>query len=136
VSKTQSRVLPASDEAVIEFPAGIPGFETCRRFVLVDSDELAPLRCLNALDPPGASFLTIDPRLVEPSYDTELRDFERARISAGSDALLWLAIVTVSSEGATVNLRAPIVINPGRMVGCQFIRDDGDYPVHFPLIGD
>jgi flagellar assembly factor FliW len=132
-SAGQPAPLPHADSAVIEFPAGIPGFETCRRFVLVDSDELAPLCCLNALDPPQASFLTIDPLLLDPSYDLTLRDFERARLDAAGDPLLWLAIVTVTPEGATANLRAPIVINPRRLVGCQFIRDDSKYPVHFPI---
>ncbi len=118
---------------IIEFPAGIPGFETCRRFVLLGSPELAPLRCLQALDPPEASFLAIDPLVLDPAYDLTLREFERARLGAGPEPLLWLAIVSLSAEGATANLQAPVVINPRRMVGCQFIRDDGDYPVRFRI---
>jgi flagellar assembly factor FliW len=129
-------VDPAGQDApVVSFPAGIPGFETCRRFVVIASPELAPLACLKALDPPEASFLTIDPRLVDRDYDLTLREFERVRLGAGDEPLVWLAIVTVTGDKATANLRAPIVINPRRMVGCQFIRDDRDYPVHFPLGG-
>lgn len=127
--------MPIDQQAVIEFPAGIPGFEMCRRFMLVAPPELAPLSCLRALDPPEASFLVVDPRLLDPKYDLALREFERMRLGAGSEPLLWLAIVTVDQDGATVNLRAPVVINPRRMLGCQFIRDDHDYPVHFPLGG-
>ena len=123
----------ARENVVIEFPAGIPGFETCRRFVLIATPELAPLGCLRALDPPEASFLTIDPRRLDPSYDCTLREFERARLGAGDEPLVWLVIVTVSGRHATANLRAPVVINPRRMVGCQFIRDDSSYPVHFPI---
>lgn len=124
-----------AESPVISFPGGIPGFQNCRRFVVIAPDELAPLRCLNALDAPEPSFLAIDPLLVDPAYDLTLRDFERARLGAPGDPLLWLAIVTVTPEGATVNLRAPVVINIPRMVGCQFIRDNSDYPVCLPIGG-
>jgi flagellar assembly factor FliW len=126
---------PTEQPQIVEFPAGIPGFETCRRFVLLAPAELAPLRCLQALDPPEASFLVVDPTLLDPKYDLTLREFERVRLGAGAEPLLWLAIVTVDKDGASANLRAPVVINPHRMVGCQFIRDDHDYPVHFSLSG-
>ena len=124
-----------AESPVISFPGGVPGFQMCRRFVVIAPEELAPLRCLNALDSPEPSFLVIDPLLVDPSYDLTLRDFERARLGAPGETLLWLAIVTVTPEGATVNLRAPVVINTARMVGCQFIRDNSDYPVSFPIVG-
>ena len=130
--KTDTPACNAS-QVVIEFPAGIPGFENCRHFVLITSPDLSPLQCLQAVDVPNASFLAIDPTLIDESYDLTLREFERFRIAAGRDPLLWLALVTVAGEDATVNLRAPIVINPTRMLGCQFIRDDRDYPVHLPL---
>jgi flagellar assembly factor FliW len=122
-----------AESPVISFPGGIPGFQTCRRFVVLAPKELAPLRCLNALDPPEPSFLVIDPLLVDPAYEFALRDFERARLGAPGDPLLWLAIVTVTPGGATVNLRAPVVLNLPRMVACQFIRDNSGYAVSLPL---
>jgi flagellar assembly factor FliW len=125
--------LTGQEPLVVEFPAGIPGFETCRHFVLVVSPELSPLSCLRALDPPEASFLVIDPVRLVPGYDRTLREFERTRLGAGDDPLLWLAVVTVDERRATANLRAPIVINARRMIGCQFIRDGDEYPVHFPF---
>ncbi len=124
---------PASEPGVIQFPAGIPGFETCRRFVLQAPEELQPLTCLRSLDAPHASFLTVDPQLADRGYDLTLREFERARLGAGEEPLLWLAIVTIKDGTALANLRAPVVINPARMIGCQFIRDDHDYPVDYPL---
>ena len=137
-SRKPASVSAAPDAQVVEFPAGIPGFEMCRRFVVIASPELSPLSCLQSLDPPEASFLTVDPRLLDPQYDFTLREFERARLGAAVDeALVWLAIVTVAPDGgATANLRAPVVINARRMVGCQFIRDDHEYPVRFPLTRD
>jgi flagellar assembly factor FliW len=119
---------------VVDFPAGIPGFETCRHFVLIASADLSPLGCLKAVDSPEASFLVIDPSLLCLGYDLTLGEFERARIGAiGDEPLLWLAIVTITGTSATANLCAPVVINPRRMLGCQFIRDTHKYSLEFSI---
>jgi flagellar assembly factor FliW len=119
---------------VVEFPSGIPGFESHRRFVLIASAELSPLGCLKSLDSSDVSFLVIDPRLLSFSYDITLSELERARLGAGPDEpLLWLAIVTITESDATANLRAPVVINPGKMLGCQVIRENDQYPVQFVI---
>jgi flagellar assembly factor FliW len=119
---------------VVEFPSGIPGFESHRRFVLIASADLSPLGCLKAVDSSDVSFLVIDPRLLSIDYDLTLSDFERARLRAGPDEpLLWLAIVTIMEKKASANLRAPIVINPKTMIGCQVIRENDQYPVEFVI---
>lgn len=128
---------PATQPAatpVVEFPSGIPGFESHRRFVLIASAELSPLGCLKSVDSSDVSFLVIDPRLLSFSYDVTLSELERARLGAGPDEpLLWLAIVTITESDATANLRAPVVINPGKMLGCQVIRENDQYPVQFVI---
>jgi flagellar assembly factor FliW len=119
---------------VVEFPSGIPGFESYRRFLLIASADLSPLGCLKAVDASDVSFLVIDPRLLSFNYDLTLGEFERARLGATADEpLLWLAIVTISAKEATANLRAPVVINPSKMIGCQVIREDDQYPVQFAI---
>ena len=119
---------------VVEFPSGIPGFESHRRFVLIASAELSPLGCLKSVDSSDVSFLVIDPRLLSFGYDITLSELERARLGAGPDEpLLWLAIVTITESDATANLRAPVVINPGKMLGCQVIRENDQYPVQFVI---
>ncbi len=122
------------DRLVVEFPSGIPGFESHRRFVLIASAELSPLGCLKAVDASDVSFLVLDPRLLFFNYDLTLSESERARIGADADEpLLWLAIVTITEKEATANLRAPVVINPSKMIGCQLIRDNDQYPVRFAI---
>jgi flagellar assembly factor FliW len=125
---------PEAEAMVVEFPAGIPGFEAHRRFVLVASPDLTPLGCLKSFDSADVSFLVIDPSLVHLDYDRTLSAAERARVDAAADdALLWLAIVTLSGKTLAANLRAPIVINPRTMTGCQVIRDTDRYPVRFEI---
>ena len=133
--ETRFGPMEAKDPNVVAFPEGIPGFESCRRWILVGSEELAPLKCLLALDGPEPSFLTVDPGIVVPGYVGDLGPAARAKVGAQpGDAFLWLGIVTLTDHRkATVNLKAPIVINTSRMLGCQVILDGTAYPVDAPV---
>jgi flagellar assembly factor FliW len=110
-------------DAVINFPEGLPGFETCRGFALISSPDIEPLLQLQSVVGPEATFIGIDPKRVLPNYRCELSDFDRTRLGAKDDAaLLWLAIIAIEPDGTTAaNLRAPIVINPDTMTGYQIM---------------
>jgi flagellar assembly factor FliW len=133
--ETRFGTFPVDEGSVIEFAEGLPGFEQTRRFVLLSSPELAPLHLLHHVEGPAASFLAVDPRLVLPSYRTVLSAGDRARLGVTDDSsLLWLALVTMDTgQGPSVNLRAPIVVNPARMLGFQVLPHNGLYPLRQPL---
>ncbi len=114
---------------VVTLVEGLPGFEDCRRFLLLSSPSLEPLVCVQGLDDERPAFLAIDPRLVEPDYRCRLDDLQRRRVGASLDTpLLWLALVHVADGGeSTVNLRAPLVVNPERMRGLQLLAGHDEY---------
>ncbi|MEZ5290610.1 MAG: flagellar assembly protein FliW [Vicinamibacterales bacterium] len=119
---------------VVHFAHGLPGFEACRRFVVVAPPDIAPFTWLHGLDAPAPSFLAVDPRRVLPDYDVALGEADRARLGAApGDQLLWLAIVHVDDRDTTVNLRAPVVIHPARMTGLQVVAADMAYATDFGL---
>jgi len=121
-------------EDIIAFPDGLPGFEECRRFVMT-SDGDQPFQCLEGLEASSPAFVTVDPARVLQGYRLILSPLDRRRLDAREeDALLWLAIVTVNpDQTATVNLRAPIVINPRLMIGFQVMPHDCLYPLRHQL---
>jgi flagellar assembly factor FliW len=133
--QTRFGEFEADSRNILCFPVGMPGFEQCRRFVVLSSITMAPVQCLHAVDGPPASFLVVDPRVVLPEYRCILSGPDKERLGATDDLpLLWLAVVTVQDDGhAAINLRAPIVINPARMIGFQVMPYDSLYPVRFPL---
>lgn len=118
----------------VRFQDGIPGFESCRQWVILAAEEQTPLRRLQAVDG-DAAFLAIDPRSVMDAYRCELSNTDRRRLGVVDDTpLLWLALVIVEPAGAvTVNLRAPIVINPRTMLGQQVLPQDSLYPLRHVL---
>jgi flagellar assembly factor FliW len=121
---------------MIGFPGGLPGFEHCRGFILMELEDNDLLHYLTAVEGPEVTFLVIDPRRVMPDYRCDLSEADALRIGADGQApLLWLSLVTVDRDGTTtVNLRAPIVINPARMLGHQVIPHDNTYPLRHVLL--
>lgn len=120
---------------VVTLADGLPGFESCRRFFLLTSPALHPLTCLQGLDDSRPAFLAIDPRTVDPQYRCRLDDLQLRRLGASTDTtLLWLAIVRVTeSDGSTVNLRAPLVVDPDRMRGMQLLAGHDEYDTNHRL---
>ena len=119
---------------IVTMAEGLPGFERCRRFVLVSAPAIQPFTCFQGLDEPRPSFLAIDPRLAEPRFSESLTPVDQTRLeTADGEPLLWLAFVQLTGDAATVNLRAPIVINPARMIGLQAMPLDSPYAIDHPL---
>jgi flagellar assembly factor FliW len=123
----------AADQ-IVTFPAGLPGFEECRRFVVLSSRELEPFKCLQSVEGPSASFLAVDPRRAFPEYRCVLSEVDRVRLGNPDEtSLVWLAVVTVLDDQTVVNLRAPVVVNPVRMLGYQLMPSNSLYPLRFEL---
>ena len=120
----------------ITFADGLPGFETCRHYVVLASPALEPFMCVQGLGDQAPSFLAIDPRLVVEDYKCEIGPSDRRRLETPAGRpLLWLAIVSPDADGAKVNLRAPLVINPETMRGVQLLEGDQAYSLDHRLTG-
>jgi flagellar assembly factor FliW len=122
---------------VVSFPSGLPGFEAARAFVVVSTPDMGVFSLLQSTD--GAvSFLVIDPRRVLADFRCVLGQTDQSRLQVSPETvLLWLSIVTFEPSGhAFVNLRAPIVINPERMLGYQVMPHNSLYPLRHPLTSE
>lgn len=135
VVETQFGDFVAHPGDIVNMAEGVPGFEACRRFFLLASPALEPLTCLQGIDEPRPAFLAVDPRLVMEDYHRDLDDLQKRRLQAQDGGpLLWLAIVCIREDGtSTANLRAPLVINPRRMLGLQLLAGGDRYSTEFPL---
>ncbi len=119
---------------IVTLVEGLPGFEDSRQFLVLYSPALEPLACFQGVDASRPSFLVVDPRFVDPDYSCRLDDLQRQRLGATLETpLLWLAIVRIAEGGTTVNLRAPLVVNPERMRGLQLLAGHDDYDTNHPL---
>jgi flagellar assembly factor FliW len=110
----------------LEFPHGLPAFETFQKFSLV---EKPPLLILESETNPELSFLLLPMTLIDPDYKLTLSNEDRDTIQARDESpLLCMAVITaVEDLPPTANLLAPVVVNleSGRAV--QAVRSDRAY---------
>jgi flagellar assembly factor FliW len=137
VQSDQLGEIEVADEAVIHFPEGIPGFEECHDFVLIEDEELAPFRWLQSLDDRAIAFVVVDPVLIFPGYQVQLGPADTAAIRL-SDARrpLVQVILTINEDPAktTVNLQGPLLINSEENLGCQVLLTRSPYETRYPVM--
>lgn len=136
IETKQFGVLQVREDQIITFPEGLPGFPGQRRFVLVDLQEGSPLKFLQSVDDPNLAFLVAEPLTFFPGYRVLVQPEDLASIALEApERGIVVTIVSVSGDfrRATVNLRAPVVINPETALARQVILEGEDYEIRTPL---
>jgi len=127
------------DTEIIQFPEGLYGFETQKRFCLLPFDTTidCPLKWLQSLDNPDLAFVVTDPFLYVPDYRVVLSPEEQRLFHASpADTLVTLVIVRVPEDYTkmTANLVAPLVVNPQKMIGRQVVLSNPEYDTRHYLL--
>ena len=124
------------EASVLDFPAGLPGFESECRFLSLEQPAHHPLVFLQSVTNPDLCFVALPAAAVEPCYELEMDDADLELIAAeaaSSSNLLKLALVTISKSGMTANLLAPIVINTKNLRAVQAVSPTQRYSHLHPL---
>jgi flagellar assembly factor FliW len=126
--------LEYTPDAAFEFPAGLPGFESARRFFPVQSAGCEPLLFLQSAEHADLCFVAMPVQSVDSGYKLEMTEDDTRAIGWPEDRavqfgpdLLCLALVTVHESGPTANLRAPVVVNLRNHRAVQAISPDTRY---------
>ncbi len=117
----------------IEFPEGLIGFPTMRRYVMLEHKH--PFSWLQSLDDPALAFVIVDGMQFGESYDAKPPYGDPTIQLKEGDEYAILVIVTVRSDPTmtTANLKAPVFVNIQNRRGIQIIYDDPRYSTRFPL---
>jgi len=128
-------------DSELEFPYGLPGFESCRKFVAVRFVESDPLVYLQSLEDTGLCFITMPILAADAGYKLQVSDEDLGRLGLRSrqalilgEDVLCLAVLSLSESGPTANLLAPIVVNLRNRKAVQTIAAESDYPHQFALM--
>lgn len=115
----------------------LPGFPRHRDYVLVPADADGRLFWLQSLAPDGPRFLAVETAAFFPEYAPNLPGGLCAELDLEETAQAQLyCLVTVppgDAAAATVNLRAPVVVNPAAGRARQVVLADGGHSIRRPL---
>lgn len=130
IQTTRFGNIEINEASVIDAPEGILGFESCRRFVLLEDRPDSRFKWLQALDQPDTAFIVVNPMDFFPDYEVTITDeqADSLYLRDAADAVM-LTTVTVGREpdSITTNLMGPIVINAKALHARQIVLDDERY---------
>jgi len=133
--------LEYREEAVYEFPRGLPAFESETRFVLMERPENKPLVFLQSLSRPNLCFLALPIGAIDRDYQLGVsrEDLEELGLDPerqpklGNEVLLLALIALHDKFSPTANLMAPVVVNLKTRQALQSIRQDSLYSHEHPI---
>lgn len=130
--------VPWTEDQVIRFPAGLPGFENARRFIIMSIPEHQPFHWMECVDEGNAiRFAIINPLSFRPDYQPKIKKEELASLRIGDPKeLLLYVIVTLRAPlvESTANLMGPLFINIREKAGKQIIIENDAYSLRERII--
>lgn len=118
-----------SDNQVITFKEGIPGFEELTQFILVETEDGVFLH-LQSIQDKNIAFPILDPYLIKKDYAPNINESYFEKLGGGKTeefTLFTIATIRANIEESTLNLQAPLLIHVDRRIGVQAIVEDKIY---------
>ena len=131
IESTSLGSLEVDPAKLIEFPAGLPGFEECKRFTLIEMNgkKADPaIAILQSADQPEVAFSVTVPDDFGLHYEFELTSAEEEVLHAKSPEDIVVLLILRHDDSPTrrardlpvkANLTAPLVINASSRRGLQ-----------------
>jgi flagellar assembly factor FliW len=120
---------------ILQFPAGLPGFEEQSQFLAIEPPADAPLTFLQSVRLPRLCFLALPMQGVDPNYRLAITREDLASLHLdtsqqpriGQEIGCFAVIVVAENGHISANLLAPIVVNLANRTAVQAIRIDTVY---------
>jgi flagellar assembly factor FliW len=121
--------IDVSEQALIDFPDGVPGFEQCKRFALIhEAATSSPTSfTLQSIDDAQVAFQITDPTSYGFHYELQLSDEETAKlkVTAPTDLAVMLILFRREDKSGPIeaSVWAPLIINTVTRIGIQKVID-------------
>ncbi|MBP2001776.1 flagellar assembly factor FliW [Paenibacillus shirakamiensis] len=126
--------LEISEEQIYHFSRGLPGFDEETTFALISLEDGA-FSCLQSLNEHELAFLLVDPFEYYASYEFELPSVDMEELEVSEQVILVRCMISLkeSLEDSTINLLAPIILNPEKRVAKQIVLHNSAYQTKHAL---
>nr|WP_260986952.1 flagellar assembly protein FliW [Paenibacillus terrae] len=125
--------LEIAEGQIYRFPKGIPGFEEETEFALITFAD-SPFDYLQSTKEKELTFLLGDPFAYYPEYEFELPTADKEELQITQNVLVRSIIsLKAKVEESTMNLLAPVILNPDQRLGKQVVIHSSKYQTRHPL---
>ena len=115
-------------ETLFSFPAGVAGFEHCKRFKFFHEEGKATVFWLQSLDDATVMFPVVAPESLDLEYQIELSDADCALIDLqeASEAVVVVIVYRDEAEEGKIaaNTRSPVILNLKSRKGMQKVLQE------------
>jgi flagellar assembly factor FliW len=122
VSTARFGEVEVTDDRVLVFPEGLPGFEG-KQYVLLERPETPSIEWLQSLSDPNVSLMVLDPSRFDLGYEPKPKPAELSPIEGDAEtAKIACRVVVRNGERpgqSYLNLFAPILINFSKRLAMQ-----------------
>lgn len=125
-----------SEQDIINFEHGLPGFPDEKQFVLIPYHTDSPFAFLQSVGDTDVSFLITDPFTFFSDYEFELPDETTAELGFDANNLprvLNILTIPENLEDMTANLMAPVIVNERDRRAAQIILEKTTYTTKHKL---
>ena len=125
------------DSKVITLPQGLLGFEDMKHYNILYNTETSSgdsISWFQSADEQALAMPVVNPLHVKADYNPLVNDELLAPLGeVGEEGYFVLVTMRVPKDPKEIscNLKAPIIINPKTMLGCQIIVENEDYPIRY-----
>ena len=130
--------IEIDENKIITFEEGLPGFEECKNFILLEAEDSKMIYWLQAVQFPEIALCVLNVFKAIEDYAPFIPNDVFLELKANEEDLLALTVLVVPEKISemTTNLLAPILINHNLNIGKQCILDKGDYSARHKVFGN
>lgn len=119
-------ILDLDESTFIHFPWGIPGFESLKRYVLLEHRQ-GPFKWLQAVDHPDVAFLVSPPDVFGIQYRVPESRASVLQLQDSNDlAILVLISVDRTTRAVRPHVRAPLLLNAANRQAYQWVLEGSE----------
>jgi flagellar assembly factor FliW len=126
-----------NDVPVVEMRGGLLGFPEYTQFTLIKMNDEGLVYRLQSLQDEAINFVVVPAASFFPSYAPVVDDEVAARFDlVNGREVLILLVVTLGEtfKDSTVNLMAPLLLDPNAQIAEQIIVENANLSVRTPLL--
>lgn len=122
---------------LIEFPNGLPGFESCKQFKIFHSGDDPLIFWLQSIEDADVVFSVTDPDSLQIFYKMALTAEEQSTLQIDADDEIQIAVILSRQSESNITVRnpiqanvtTPIIINVSKRIALQKLHNSG-FSIH------